>query len=175
MNTRLIRTPGLYLVGFMGCGKTTVGLRLAAELGWEFADLDDDIEAEASSSISAIFDGCGEPEFRRLEREALLRRVKLIQRGQPTVLSLGGGAFVQEANVQVVRDNGVVIWLDAPLDLIRRRVGAEMHRPLARDHVKFADLYAARESAYARADYRIEITGDDPSDAVAAILNLPLF
>lgn len=175
MNSVLIRCPGLYLVGFMGCGKTTVGVKLADELGWGFADLDDDIEAGAGQSIPAIFDARGEAEFRRLEHEALASRVRTIRRGQPMVLSLGGGAFAQENNFELLHGNGVSLWLDAPLELIRQRIAGQEHRPLARDPEKFAQLYQARQSAYARADYRIEIGGDDPAEAVGAILGLPLF
>lgn len=175
MNSVLIRCPGLYLVGFMGSGKTTVGVKLADELGWGFADLDDDIEAAAGEAIPAIFDGRGETEFRRLEHEALALRVKQIRRGQPTVLSLGGGAFAQQNNFDLVHGNGVSLWLDAPFELIRRRIAGQEHRPLARDPGKFAELYSARQGAYARADYRIEISGDDPGEAVQAILRLPLF
>ncbi|MFN7923272.1 MAG: shikimate kinase [Bryobacteraceae bacterium] len=175
MNSVLIRYPGLYLVGFMGCGKTTVGLKLADELGWSFADLDDDIEATAGEPIPSIFDTRGEPEFRRLEHEALEARLRLIRRGQPAVLSLGGGAFAQQNNFELLHGHGVSIWLDAPFELIQRRIAGQEHRPLARDPEKFAALYHARQSAYARADYRIEIDGDDPAVAVRAILALPMF
>ena len=75
MNIRLKRTPGLYLVGFMGCGKTTIGRLAAARLGWSFADLDDDIEAAEGATISEIFAKRGEAEFRRIEAEALRARV----------------------------------------------------------------------------------------------------
>ena len=93
MILRLKRTPGIYLVGFMACGKTTIGRLLAGELGWHFVDIDDDIEARAKTSISAIFDTLGEAEFRKLEAAAIGDRVRLIERGKPTVVALGGGAF----------------------------------------------------------------------------------
>ena len=67
MHSKLVRTPGLYLIGFMGCGKTTVGSMLADELGWDFVDLDDDIEAETGTTITDIFQDRGESEFRRIE------------------------------------------------------------------------------------------------------------
>ncbi len=74
MNIRLKHTPGLYLVGFMGCGKSTIGHLAAARLGWRFADLDADIEAAENAAISDIFDTRGETEFRRMETEALRAR-----------------------------------------------------------------------------------------------------
>src|ERR1700683_3255811 len=74
MLLKLKRTPGLYLVGFMGSGKSAVGRLLADELGWSFADVDDDIEKEQGVSIADIFDTRGEEEFRRLEQEAIRKR-----------------------------------------------------------------------------------------------------
>ena len=175
MNARLIRTPGLYLVGFMGSGKTTIGSALADELGWDFADLDDDIEAAAGTTISQIFEASGEPEFRRQEHAALAARVRTIQRGRPTVLSLGGGAFTIGENVTLVQDNGISIWLDCAFDRIQARIAGHEHRPLARDPEKFEALYHARKAFYAKADYRVEVACDDPKLAVAAILDLPVF
>lgn len=175
MIVKLARTPGIYLVGFMGSGKTTVGRLLADRLGWNFADLDEDIEAEQQMKIAEIFDRYGEQRFREIEREALRRRVRAIQRGEPTVLALGGGAFAQPDNYALLEDNGVTIWLDCPLDLARRRVEQDANRPLARDPETFERLYQERRAGYARADHRIEVTGDDPEPVVEAILRLPIF
>ncbi|MEZ5401812.1 MAG: shikimate kinase [Bryobacteraceae bacterium] len=175
MNTRLIRTPCIYLVGFMGCGKTTVGGLLAEDLGWDFVDLDAEIERGAGQTIPEIFEAGGECEFRRLEHEALRARVRAVQTGHATVLSLGGGAFAQENNLALVTDNGISVWLDAPFELIRERITGETHRPLARDPARFAGLYESRRPTYGRADYRVEIGSNDPVEAVEAILALPLF
>lgn len=175
MITKLKRTPGLYLVGFMGCGKSTIGRHLAARLGWSFADIDDDIEARQQISISEIFESLGEPVFREIETEALHARVQQVKRGVPFVIALGGGAFAQDRNYELIRDNGVSIWLDCPFELIRQRVAQATHRPLARDAERFEALYHARRASYARADFRIEITCEDPGVAVDAILALPVF
>ena len=175
MDTRLIRTPALYLVGFMGSGKSTIGSAVADELGWSFVDLDDDIEAAAGARITEIFERDGEPAFRLCEHQALDRRVRSAKHGQPIVVALGGGTFAQENNVELVRDNGITIWLDAPFELVRQRVAPQVHRPLARDPEKFAALFAERQSAYKQADYRIPIEGDDQCVAVAAILRLAIF
>ncbi len=175
MITKLKRTPGLYLVGFMGCGKSTIGRHLAARLGWSFADIDDDIEARQQISISEIFESLGEPVFREIETEALHARVQQIGRGVPFVIALGGGAFAQDRNYELIRDNGVSIWLDCPFELIRQRVAQATHRPLARDAERCEALYHARRASYARADFRIEITSEDPGVAVDAILALPVF
>lgn len=175
MNARLIRTPGLYLVGFMGCGKTTIGTLLADELGWSFANLDDDIEAAAHLTITAIFERQGEEAFRQMEHEALEARIRRVQRGQPMVLSLGGGAFAQPRNVTLIADNGISIWLDCPFERIQARIAGQEHRPLARDPVQFEALYHARKPFYAQADFRVEVVSDDPREMVAAILALPVF
>src|SRR5579864_5069943 len=140
MLLKLKRTPGIYLVGFMGCGKSTVGRALADELGWSFFDLDDEIEGGAGSTISEIFDKQGEPIFRALEAAALAKRVKAVQSGRPQVIALGGGALMQDENFELIANNGVTVWLDAPFELIERRVAAESHRPLARDPQKLREL-----------------------------------
>ncbi|HFB97988.1 MAG TPA: shikimate kinase [Bryobacterales bacterium] len=175
MILKLKRTPGLYLVGFMGCGKTTVGRRLADELGWRFADVDEEIEAKTGMKIADIFDQRGEEEFRRIEHEAIAERVREIERGRPTVVALGGGAFTRDENVELVTEHGVAIWLDCPLEVCRKRVAETDERPLARDPERFARLYEERRPAYARADYRIETGDDPPEEVVRRILELPIF
>ena len=175
MITKLKRSPGLYIVGFMGAGKTTIGKLLAERLGWSFADLDDDIEAAEASSITQIFETRGEAEFRRVEAAALRARVRAIEMGAPTVLALGGGAYAQPRNYELVRENGITLWLDCPFDKVVLRVAQAEHRPLARDPVRFAELYEERRAAYERADYRIAIETDDPDVAVAAVMELPIF
>src|SRR6185436_19693212 len=97
---KLKQTPGLYLVGFMGSGKTTIGKLLADRLGWSFADIDEDIAASQQRSISDIFDSLGEQAFRRMETEALRARVKAVARGIPMVIALGGGAAAQAGNLE---------------------------------------------------------------------------
>src|SRR5579863_4136850 len=94
MILKLKRTPGIYLVGFMACGKTTVGRALADELGWNFSDLDEEIESRAQSTVPQIFDTLGEAVFREMETVALRERVRNVQSGQPHVIALGGGAFL---------------------------------------------------------------------------------
>jgi shikimate kinase len=175
MILKLKRTPGLYLVGFMACGKTTIGRLLADELGWCFADLDEDIVAAEGAAIADLFDTFGEEEFRKRELLALRKRVSQIERGKPTVLALGGGTFIPPANQELLIENGVTIWLDCPFDRVSARIEGSNHRPLARDSVKFAQLYQDRRVAYDKAEHRIVIESDDPAPVVAAILKLPIF
>lgn len=175
MILKLKRTPGIYLVGFMASGKTTIGRLLAHELGWSFADLDEDIEAQQGRSIAEIFDSCGEEEFRKIEQESIRRRVNEIGRGKPTIVALGGGAFAEPGTHSLLEDNGVTIWLDCAFPKICVRIEGTNHRPLARDSVRFKQLFDDRRSSYAKADYRIEIDSDDPASIVSAILKLPIF
>jgi len=140
MILKLKRTPGIYLVGFMAAGKTTIGRLLAHELGWSFADVDEDIAAAEGSSIAELFDARGEQEFRKVEHEAIRKRVGEVVRGRPMVVALGGGAFAQQANRDLLEENGVSIWLDCPFPTVSRRIEDTSHRPLARDPVKFKEL-----------------------------------
>jgi shikimate kinase len=174
MNLRLKLSPGIYLVGFMGSGKTTVGRLLAERLGWGFTDLDEAIEAAEGATISEIFEQRGEEEFRRIEHETLRRQISAIERGKPSVIALGGGAFAQPVNRDLAQRHGIAFWLDCPFDRVERRVAPTTHRPLARDPERFAALYNARREIYALADVRIPIEGDDPAVAVEAIAMHPI-
>ena len=175
MIPKLARTPGIYLAGFMGCGKTTVGRLLADRLGWNFLDLDAGIEAEQNMPISEIFEKLGEEHFRKLETEAIRKCVRMIQSGRPMVVALGGGVFAQPGNFELLEHNGVSVWLDCPLTIMRQRVASDTSRPLARDPQKFEELFQARRESYARADCRIQVAGDAPESVVEAILQLLIF
>ncbi len=97
-----------------------------------------------------------------------------MERGNPLVLALGGGAFLEDANVQLIANNGVSIWLDCSLEIARNRVSHCTHRPLARDADKFERLFHERRPGYARADYRVEV-GVESAASIPAILALPIF
>jgi shikimate kinase len=176
MNLQLKRMPGIYLVGFMASGKTTVGRHLAHRMGWNFFDLDSEIEAAEKTAIAEIFEARGEAEFRRIEGDMLRQHMRWIERGRPAVVALGGGAFTLDENRALLAGNGVSIWLDCPLEVVARRVAAQPHaalRPLARDPEKFVALYESRRAIYELADVHIHHAGDDPEHAVEAILKHP--
>jgi shikimate kinase len=175
MILKLKRTPGIFLVGFMGSGKSTIGRTLAEELGWGFADLDEDIETREGMPISQIFDTCGEAEFRRAETAALRERVRAVEGGRPWVVALGGGAFLNEENFEMVSNNGVTVWLDCSFSTVERRLAGYGHRPLARDPEKLRELFAVRRPHYERADYCVVVENDDAHVTTAKILALPLF
>ena len=175
MNSKLKRTPGIFLVGFMGSGKTTTGRLLAQRLGWRFVDVDDEIEAAEGMSISGIFSARGEAGFRQIEAAALRQVADEIAAGKAAVVASGGGAFAQPGNADLMANYGAAIWLDVPLDVAWRRVSADTHRPLARSLAEFSRLYEARREAYARAEYRVDAGSEDPSVVVEQILKLGLF
>jgi shikimate kinase len=175
MHIKLKRTPGLYLAGFMGSGKSTVGRLLADKLGWDFVDLDAEIESREHSTIGQIFEVRGEAEFRRMETDMIRYWVRAIERGSPTVISLGGGAFVHNGNFDLMENHGISIWIDCSFETIQRRLTEEpADRPLARDPQKFRQLFDDRRAAYARADFRVE--GDcEAVHSVDAVLALPIW
>jgi shikimate kinase len=174
MNLRLKRTPGIYVVGFMGAGKSTVGRHLARRLGWSFFDLDDEIEAAERTTIAQLFAARGEAEFRRIESGMLGQHASWISRGRPAVLALGGGAYTVPANRETLAGNGITVWLDCPFETVARRVAKATHRPLARDPQAFAALYHARRACYELADIHVPVESDDPETTVASILAHPI-
>ncbi|HMC62836.1 MAG TPA: shikimate kinase [Candidatus Solibacter sp.] len=175
MNLRLKRTPGIYMVGFMGSGKSTIGRHLARRLGWNYFDTDDEIEAVESMKIAEIFAARGEPEFRRIETDIIRHHVRWIERGRPAVLALGGGAYAELPSRELLENNGITVWLDCPFETVERRVAHATHRPLARDPEAFRLLFDARRELYRLADARIAIQTDDPEAVVNLILAHPLF
>lgn len=175
MTLKLKRTPGLFLVGFMASGKSTVGRALADEIGWPFVDLDEEIEREQGQSIAQLFAEKGEKVFRDLETAAIRKHVAQIQSGQPSVIALGGGAFVQPQNWELISENGITLWLDCPFTTVCDRLGSDTTRPLAADRTKLEQLFQDRRPIYSRADYRVEVLSDSVSDVVESIRKLPLF
>ena len=152
----------IFLVGFMGAGKTTVGKVLAARLDYEFVDLDDVIEAKAGRSVRAIFAELGELQFRRLESEAILSCGAMSR----TVVALGGGAYVGESNRLAVREMGMSFWLDCPLEVCMSRLGSDPSRPLLGSEAAMQALLERRIGSYVLADYLVA-TGDANPDEVA--------
>jgi len=162
----------IYLVGFMGSGKSTVGATLARALGWPFIDLDTTIEAGQGLTIRDIFEQAGEPFFREVERAALTEVVKT----EPAVIALGGGTFVQEPNLELVRARGgITVWLDCSIEELRRRCEGITNRPLFRDAASFVQLFHQRQAYYELADYRISTEGRNPEEVAEEILRLQMF
>lgn len=144
----------VFLVGFMGSGKTVVGRALAALRSWSFSDLDGIVEAGAGRTIEAIFRESGEGTFRTLEREAL---AGLAERRR-VVVATGGGTFAETSHRSLIRATGRSVWLDVPLEIAARRVGDGAGRPLwsRDDPLAMRIFYERRRAAYALADLRVD-------------------
>ncbi len=147
----------MILVGFMGAGKTSVGRELAERLGCSFADLDEHIQAREQRSIEEIFRDSGEAGFRCAEHAALRALLQESDAGE-RVLALGGGAFVQPRNADLLRQTGArTVFLDAPVEeLFRRCAEQDLERPLHRDLEQFRKLYEERRPSYRTAQLRVD-------------------
>ena len=168
----LRRAPSaVSLVGFMGAGKTTVGQALATKLGWRFVDLDDLIVARDGRTIPQVFQQSGEVAFRSLERQ-LLKEALRFPRAGGSVLSLGGGAFIDNTNQQLLRENEVpAVFLDAPAEeLFRRCEQPGVIRPLLSDRERFSALYEQRRPAYLNARLCIQTGGREIASIVDEII-----
>lgn len=147
-----MKAEKVYLVGFMGAGKTTVARALARRLDWRVADIDELIERRERQTVSELFAKQGESYFRSVERAVLLEQV-----GWPhTVVATGGGTFVDPQNRALINSDGASVWLDVPLESLVARVPAGGRRPLAADRMEFERLYLARRAAYEQAHLRID-------------------
>ena len=162
----------VYLTGFMGCGKTTVGRLLALRLGVPFVDLDGEIERRAGMTVREIFAGQGEPAFRQLEAELLRETFNL----PDVVVSTGGGTMVTEANARWIGANGLSVWLNPPFATIVARIGArgKTDRPLFKNEVQALSLYQERLPAYRRADVTVDVTPVERPEEIAARIALLL-
>ena len=174
MHAKLKNSPGIYLVGFMGCGKTSVGELLAERLAWDFVDLDSEIERQAGSRIAEIFDQFGEPAFRALESQALAKQLELIKESRARVVALGGGAFVDAGNREMIERFGVSIWLNGTAEQLWERVSDDDERPLARDRAAFEALHRKRGPDYEQADFRVDIGSRTTKEIVEVISRLGL-
>ncbi len=125
--TRPLFKP-IFLIGMMGCGKSTTGKQLANLLGWPFIDLDRLIEDESGLSIPEIFSRYGEEKFRQLEREALHKTLAI---QEPFVAATGGGTPCFFDNMLKMKEKGWVVYIRTPIEILVRRLAKEAsERPL---------------------------------------------
>jgi shikimate kinase len=146
----------------MGCGKSVVGGLVAQRAGAAFRDLDLEIESEAGMSITEIFESKGEAAFRAMESRLL---PDLLQPG--TVVALGGGAPMDEANWKVIAERSTTVFIDCGFDTIWERIKETSSRPLmaGRSRDELEALLASRRPRYMQASHRVD--GDRPEDVVA--------
>lgn len=160
----------IYLTGFMGCGKTTVGRRLAQRLGVGFVDLDEEIERRAGMTVRQIFEQQGEPVFRQMEAETLRGTLAL----PDVVVALGGGTMAFETNAALIGSNGLSVWINPAFATISSRIGGrgKADRPLFKDDVQALALYRERLPAYRRADVTMDVASDEGAEEIAARIAL---
>jgi shikimate kinase len=163
--------PNLVLIGFMGCGKSSVGRRLAALTGHRFLDADEMISQAEGRSIPEIFASDGEAYFRDVETRILRESVGLAG----VVFSTGGGAILREENRTLLRRIGIIAWLDADPDVLFERASRSGRRPLLQTEnprAAFDSLLAARREIYAEAaDFRLDSTASGHDEAAQMLLD----
>ena len=160
----------IYLCGFMGSGKSSVAKRLASRLGWNYVDIDREVEKLENKKISDIFAARGEAYFRSREEEM----IDWASRSERKVVSLGGGALLSEKNRVKVSESGVLIWLSASPEIILQRLSKSYLRPLVRPEwledggpsQAFLDFLTEREKEYHKA--RFSFVTDKKSSEQAA-------
>ena len=146
----------IVLVGLMGAGKTSIGRRLAKELNIEFRDSDQEIEKKVGCSVAEIFEGFGESYFRQVERETIQ---DLLKNATPHVLATGGGAFMDAETRELIKEEGLSVWLRAALDVIIDRVSRNDNRPLlntGNPREILEKLIEVRYPIYAEADLVVD-------------------
>ena len=168
-NAKII-TEGQFivLVGLMGAGKTTLGRRIAPELGLPFIDSDSEVEKAAGCTIGEIFKNSGEKIFRDVERRVMLRLLSK----SPAVIGSGGGSFMDVDTRNLIRKKGTSIWLRADLELLYRRSRRRTHRPLLNNddpRKTLIRLMKERQSVYQKADLIFDVT-EEPPDKMATKL-----
>lgn len=160
----------IFLIGFMGCGKSTMARMLSEHTGMELIEMDETIEAEAGMSITEIFEKYGETHFRDLESQLIAR----IEQKGGAVVSCGGGAILREENVEMMKKNGKVIYFSATPETIYRRVRNSTKRPLLNGNMNveyIASLIEKRLPRYlAAADITIVVDGKEKVEVLDELI-----
>ena len=157
------------LVGMMGVGKTSIGKRLAARLGCQFVDADEEIERAAGLSISEIFEKFGEAYFRDGERRVVARLIE----GSPKIIATGGGAFINDSTRALILERAISVWLDADIKILADRVSRRNNRPLLKDRDPvevLTELGKVRNPLYAEAKIHIRSDASPHARTVENIL-----
>lgn len=162
----------IILIGFMGCGKSTIGRLLHQRLGYEFTDMDHQIELAMGKKIAEIFKEVGEQAFREFETMQLIELAKETERR--LIISTGGGVIVRKVNRALLRKLGYVVWLEAPTETILERTSRNRDRPLLNQGnaaAKVAALMCEREPWYKEtAHLKVDTAGLDSDEIATGIL-----
>jgi shikimate kinase len=161
----------IVLTGFMGSGKTCVGQIVACELGWDFVDVDAEVEQAIGMTITEYFRQFGEDSFRDREQEAVAR----VAGREKVVIATGGGVVLRRENVDRLRETGYVVCLSASEAEIIRRTAGDQLRPLLNRPDRLAAIRAlleARMPLYRQADLWVETDGKTAAEIAAALLQI---
>ena len=157
----------IVITGFMGSGKTRLARELARRLNLKMIDLDDRVtEREGRSPAQLIVDE-GEAAFRVIESDVLR---ELLERDGTCVIALGGGAWIVDANRQLIDEHSCLsVWLDVPFEVCWSRIEtSEEDRPLGRTRDQAKALFDQRRPVYQRAKIHVEVTGEEDLDSLLA-------
>ncbi|MBI4845464.1 MAG: shikimate kinase [Candidatus Omnitrophica bacterium] len=158
------------LVGFMGTGKSAIGVLLSKRLKWNYVDLDELIEKKENMRITSIFSEKGEPYFRNVEKQITAE----VSAREGLVIACGGGVVLDKGNILNLKKNGIIICLKASPEVILERTRGQKHRPLlnvADPKKKIEELLVQREKFYAQADYAVDTSSLAKKTVVNKILN----
>jgi shikimate kinase len=160
-----LQNLNIYLIGMMGCGKSTVGHLLATKVGYRFLDTDHLVEQVSQQSVASIFAMAGEEEFRAIESK-VLSEVSAYTR---LIVATGGGLVLRQENWGYLRQ-GLIVWLDVAADVLWERLAQDRSRPLlqaADPQTTLREILALRQPRYAEADLRIVVAADQSPAEVA--------
>ena len=159
----------IYLIGFMGAGKTSVGWRLAKKLGWRFIDLDEEIERQQGRAVAEIFRTDGEAAFRQIERNCL-KKLSSSANNEKYVVAFGGGTFLDPENRAIAESTGLTVWLKVSFSMVASRVKIDGTRPKFTSKEQAELLHQSREPYYALAKLHISTDHGTPDTVVDEIL-----
>ncbi|MCX8026728.1 MAG: shikimate kinase [Thermodesulfovibrionales bacterium] len=160
----------IVIIGFMGTGKTTVGKMLAQRLGFSFLDIDTEIEKTQNMTIKDIFANFGEERFREIETQT----IRMIKDKSHLVIATGGGVVTKSENMNMLKENGIIVCLTASAESIFQRVRHKQDRPLLLTEnplETIKELLKKRQDLYKKADIHIDTTNLNPMEVVSAILD----
>jgi shikimate kinase len=162
-----MRVDKIYLVGFMGAGKSTLADALGVRLGWRVEDIDTLVERHERLTVAEIFARLGEPHFRAVERSVLTDLLP----ARHVVIATGGGTFADGDNRALINRDGISIWLDVSWKQVIERLPTDGRRPLAADRSGMERLFDARRHAYRHAHVRLDVERASTAELVERVLD----